>query len=375
MKIVKKNNSVTGLYVLGMLYPHRTGGMEIFNYYFLDYQSKETSNTIYCLGEYKTDNINAHYVPLKSKWPIRFFYPVQFLFAVFKLRKILDYAYISYAEQSWVIPFSQSIILRLFNIPYIITIHWGKEPQWKFKFPFVYYFRHAHAVVGVSELICNAFKKVIPQQGFLYIPPLIPFELSIKPKSVLKEQLGYFNQEKILLFVGSIKPMKNPDKIVEAFRKIGSVFLELHNMRLLFAGSGEMLNELKEKVEKYELSKYIRMEGLVSRENIADYYKAADCYIISSDYEGTSVSLLEAMFNRLPIIASNAPGINGMLTHEKNSLLYDTTNTDQLAETIKRIFLDSLLAGTLAENAFSDFKSKYSYESMMAQYKSVFSSV
>ena len=47
---------------------------------------------------------------------------------------------------------------------------------------------------------------------------------------------------------------------------------------------------------------------------IPDYYKTADFYIISSDYEGTSLSLLEAMFNKLAIIASDAPGINRMLT-------------------------------------------------------------
>ena len=55
--------------------------------------------------------------------------------------------------------------------------------------------------------------------------------------------------------------MKNPDKIVEAFRLIGPDFLKSQNIRLILAGNGEMENELMGRVEKYELGDYIRFEG------------------------------------------------------------------------------------------------------------------
>ncbi|HXB29249.1 MAG TPA: glycosyltransferase family 4 protein, partial [Puia sp.] len=323
----------------------------------------------------KTDNEGGIYIQLKKRWPVRIFYPIQFFKAVYKLRNRIDYAYISYAEQSWIISFSNSLILRYFKIPYIITIHWGKEPDWKFKYPFIYYFRHAWAVIGVSEPVCTAFKKTIPDQEFQYVPPLIPFIHSRGQKSDLKKKLGYLNEEKLLLFVGSMKAMKNPDKIILAFQKIGSKSLEEQNIRLILVGTGDMDNHLKEMIEKYQLEKYIRMEGLVNRDAIPDYYKASDAYVISSDYEGTSLSLLEAMYNSLVIIGSNAPGINKMLVNEQNSLLYETSNTDQLAETIIRVFSDHKLSKNLAEKAFKDFNLQYSYESMIKKYQTIFSSV
>jgi glycosyltransferase involved in cell wall biosynthesis len=375
MRNTSQNKRLSGLYVLGSLYPHVTGGMEIFNYYFLNNRLENAADEIYYLGQEKTDSKNGNFVPLKKLWPTRLFYPVQFFFAVSRLRKQLDYVYICYAEQSWIIPYSQSVILRFFKIPYIVTNHWGKEPDWKFKYPYVYYFRHAHAVIGVSEPICSAFKKVIPDQDFQYIPPLIPFQRALKSKPESKAQLGYDDQEKILLFVGSLKGMKNPDKIVEAFRIIGSPWLHDHNMRLVLVGKGEMENELRRKIEQGGLDKYVRMPGLVSRELIPDYYNAADVYIISSDYEGTSLSLLEAMFNRLAIIASDAPGINRMLTHEYNALLYDTVSAGQLAGTIKRIFSDPELANRLSEMAAAEFNRQFSYESMIEKYMAIFSSV
>ncbi len=363
------------LYVLGSLYPHVTGGMEIFNYYFLKRMLADRYHSIYYLGECKTDSDSGHFISFKKRWPVRLFYPFQFFLAVFKLRKIVSYAYLSNSKQSWIIPFCQSIVLQLFKIPYFVTIHWGKGPHWNFKYPFSYYFRHAKAVIGVSEPICHAFKKVIPDTDFIYIPPLIPFQQSLKAKQELKEQLGFNNQQKILLFAGTLKAMKNPDKIVEAFHKIGPAFLERHHILLLFAGKGDMETELKEKITHYALDKFIRTQGWVSREELPDYYKAADFYIISSDYEGTSISLLEAMVNRLSIIASDAPGINGMLIHEQNALLYNTESITHLAETLERIFLDQPLADRLADQAFIDFNNKYSYESMIEKYKAVFAEV
>ncbi len=333
MKIAKKDKQLTGLYVLGSLYPYVTGGMEIFNYYFLETRLKEAPGTIYYLAEKRTSG-NGHFVQLKNLWPTRFFYPLQFFFTVFRLRKLVDYAYISYAEQSWIISFSQSLILCLFRIPYVITIHWGKEPDWKFPYPFIYYFKHAHTVIGVSEPICAAFKKVIPQQAFKYIPPLIPFQRSSKSKTELKKQFGYDKEERILLYLGSLKAMKNPDKIVEAFHQIEPSFLENNNIRLILGGSGEMETDLAEKLKRYQLDKYIRLEGLISREKVPEYYAVAD-----------------------------------------SALLYETTNTSQLAEIIKKVFTDDLLAERLATGAFSDFTKRYSYELMMSEYESVFSSV
>ena len=364
-----------GLYILGSLYPDVTGGMEIFNFYFLNYQLNKSPDEIYYIGERKADNVRGNYIRLKKRWPVRLFYPIQLFKIVYKLRNRVDYAYISYAEQSWIISYSNSLILRFFKIPYIITIHWGKEPDWKFKYPFIYYFRHARTVIGVSEPVCIAFKKTIPDQEFQYVPPLIPFIHSPGQKSDLKKKLGYLNEEKLLLFVGSMKAMKNPDKIILAFQKIGSAYLEEQNIRLVLVGTGDMDIHLKEMIEKHQLEKYVRMEGLVHRDAIPDYYKASDAYVISSDYEGTSLSLLEAMYNSLVIIGSDAPGINKMLVNEQNSLLYETRNTDQLAKNIIRVFSDHVLAKNLAERAFRDFNLQYSYESMIKKYQTIFSSV
>ena len=55
MKDTKHLRKHAGLYILGSLYPHATGGMEIFNYYFLNHQLAESTDQIYYLGEKAID--------------------------------------------------------------------------------------------------------------------------------------------------------------------------------------------------------------------------------------------------------------------------------------------------------------------------------
>jgi glycosyltransferase involved in cell wall biosynthesis len=146
-------------------------------------------------------------------------------------------------------------------------------------------------------------------------------------------------------------------------------------MHLIIAGKGDMESEIREKITNYKLSDYIKMAGNVQRDKIPDYYGAADVYIIASDYEGTSLSLLEAMFNKLIIIGSDASGINKMLKHGKNALLYPTTDIAAMSEAIKQAFSNKTLSKSLSQQAFDDFKQAYAYEPMMEKYREIFSSV
>jgi glycosyltransferase involved in cell wall biosynthesis len=143
---------------------------------------------------------------------------------------------------------------------------------------------------------------------------------------------------------------------------------------VIYAGSGDMGNSLKQDVSESSLENVIHFAGLVNREKIPEYFKMADYYIISSDYEGTSVSLLEAMFNKLPIIASNAPGINRMVSDKQTALLFETKNVTGLKAAMQILLENKELADSLASNAYMDYEEKYSYDAMIRSYEQIFSS-
>lgn len=367
-----KQGKPKGLYVLGTMYPDATGGMEIFNYYFLKYELNDLRKEGYY---WTTNNLegfeNDHLKVLRIR-PISIFYPLQLFASFLKHGRSIGYVYMSYARTPWVLPFFYAIIFRLFKKPYFITIHSGGTPVWKPAFMYRYFFRNAKALVGVSRSICEEYSSNLSGKKVHFIPPLIPFEHSKKTKEQLKSEFGLSPDSKVLLYVGSLKGMKNPDKVLRAFCLLREMGKLDKGLILILAGAGDMMDELKSFAKENNLTNIVYMPGLIRRELIPDFFGMADYYIISSDYEGTSISLLEAMFNKLPIIGANSPGINEILQANQNALLYSAHDIEKLADCIIKITSDQLIANTLAERANKDFVEKYSYLKMIEKYEELF---
>ena len=369
-RVVRKKS----LFVLGTLYPAVTGGMEIFNYYFLQYQLDSLKKDILYFSTNCLKNNAKGHVKIWPFKPVRLFYPLHLLVVLLKHNSSINFVYTGYARQTWIIPFFSALIFRIFRKPYIVTIHSGGKPVWKPVFAFKYYFNHAFALVGVSEAICEEYSERLGGKKVIYLPPVIPFKCSDKPIEKIKSELQIDPDPKILLFVGTLKGMKNPDKIIKGFELSRRNQDATANLQLIFVGGGDMQEALKQYCKEKLLEDCVFFYGMVSRELIQYYYAIADYYIIGSDYEGTSVSLLEAMYNSVPIIAANSPGINRMLQSGRNALLYPAHDPVALAKCIQLLTSDDELANNLAVQAKIDFDEKYSYKTMIAGYEDIFQS-
>ena len=134
-----------------------------------------------------------------------------------------------------------------------------------------------------------------------------------------------------------------------------------------------MVESLKEKAKEYGIAERVHFLGFVPKEDVNRIFKMADAYIIASDFEGTSVSLLEAMYNRKPIIASDAPGINDMITDGESGLLFKTGNAGEVKKHLITYFTQPQLAEMLSNGAYKVFESTYSYSKMIENYIRIFS--
>lgn len=377
MSYESRNNSVKGtkplkgLFVPGTLYPHATGGMEIFNFYFLKKKLEQEPGSLFYYSDHPLAHFEKGFCRYTSRKPVRFFYPFQFLRLVWTLRKSVDYGLVCFAEQSWILSWAQAAILRLFRKPYIIVVHWGKLPEWKWMPPMNYFFENAAAVVGVSEFICTEYSKVFPKARLRFIPPLIPFERHTDTIETLRRAAGIAADSKPFLFVGSLKGMKNPDVLVEAARLLGASYLEQHKICFVLAGQGPMQESLQNAVADAGLQAFFQMPGLVSREQIPGYYKMAWAYIIPSDYEGTPLSMLEAMFNGLPIIGSDATGINTIIEQEKNGMLFPVRDAAVLADRIRYFIANPDQAAAMGKAARQHYDTHFAFEQLLTRYNTL----
>ena len=116
----------------------------------------------------------------------------------------------------------------------------------------------------------------------------------------------------------------------------------------------------------------IIMPGYV--ENIWEYYKAMDIFLLPSRSEGFSLALLEAAAAKLPIIATNIPGTNEFIVNGENGILFDIEKPDELFNGIIKFTGDRQMAEKFAKNAYEKVLNNFTNENYVTDLDSFLTS-
>jgi glycosyltransferase involved in cell wall biosynthesis len=356
------------VFICGNLYPYNLGGAEVFNHYLMrSFAAETTLSAINTKTDKKEDGI-GHIKIAPSFLEVLLFPLLTALKLVGMRRRGKLHLVLTFSRSRWIYWVIYPLLRNLFGIHYSIIIHGGGLMKWKFEAPFQWLFNRADHVIGISERITQEYAD---RTGLAvkFIPPLIPFTLSKKPKETCRETLGIDPRSKVVLMVGSLKPLKHPETSIDAFSKLGSTFLKTENLLLLFAGDGADRPALEKQAVDLGIQNHVRFLGNVPREEVKHVYRASDFYVMASDFEGTPLSMLEAMANNLPVLASNAPGINTIVENGKNGLLFTIGNGNELAEHLKTALSDGELSQTLTNNAKGTLAERYDHGQMLERYR------
>jgi glycosyltransferase involved in cell wall biosynthesis len=201
-------------------------------------------------------------------------------------------------------------------------------------------YKRAKAVVLPSKGMIEGFRKTSP------FKKLCNFEVINNPINEFpiptKEPVypGRF-----ILAAGRLSPQKGFDLLIAAFRRV-----EEKNVHLLIYGEGEQRAVLEEQISALGLSQRVKLIGF--RENMQDYYRQAELFVLSSRNEGYPNALLEAMSMGTACIATDCEyGPSDILESGKNGLLIKTGNIYQMATAIKMVLDDPVLKAKIALNA------------------------
>ncbi len=191
-----------------------------------------------------------------------------------------------------------------------------------------------------------------------------------KDLSQMRKELGLSEKDQVIGNVASLSLRKGQDKLIKAFKLIRN---SCPTAKLLFIG-----NELKEfKEELLVLTKSLGLNGSVlflgRKENIADYINLMDVFVLSSNFEGIPLALLEAMYMRKAVVASNIGGIPEVITHGKNGFLVDSSRPESMAQTVIQLLGNRQMAQRLGEEAFETVNGEFNTDAYVNKLESLYS--
>lgn len=361
------------LFISHGLYPCDHGGMEIFNYYFVDKLIKDhnvtvlTNCRVYDNPKIKVIRASARLFGIRRFGFGKLSNIIQDTIHIMRLRKSDPLIFVSYTGNSGFLGIHIPILKRILNLKYIIINHGGGLKAWKNKYINEVLFKHAVRIVAVSDPIKEEY---INRTGrkIITIPPLIPLKRSEKNRDDIRIKFGFHKDDKIVFLVGSLKKLKCPDVVLRAFIKLKADFIRKHNLKLVFVGAGSLKKELATITSAHRFNRYVSFLGNINYRFIPDVYKMGDIYIIASLFEGTPLSLLEAMFNQKVIIGSDVRGINSIIKHGVNGLLFQPNDIGQLYKRIKMVADNFDRVNYLSKNALLTYEAKFCCNKMLKQY-------
>ena len=159
-----------------------------------------------------------------------------------------------------------------------------------------------------------------------------------------KELLDLKENRKSILMVAGFRKQKNQDTIIRAL-----TLLDKEKYEVWFAGIGERMAEVKQLAFSLGVSDRVRFLGL--RTDIPNVLRAADVIVMSSHWEGLSLSNVEGMSAHKPFIASD---VNGLKEVTKGyGLLFPHEDAKALAEEIKHLVSDEAYYNEIAERCYN----------------------
>ncbi len=226
----------------------------------------------------------------------------------------------------------------------------------------------ADSIRVVSRRVKRALNEswAVPKEKIYVLPIYVDAEkIRQTPVSVnLHEKYPQFNF--ICLMASRWTKEKNIPLAINAFKK---VLKEYPGAGLVIVGKGPEEKKILRKIRWFGLTKNIVMEGW--SDDLISYYKSADLFLLTSNYEGYGMSVVEAMAAGCPVIMTGVGLAGDLLKHGYNGLAVPPRRPEMLAEMILAVLKDPQSAKELVANAREIIRTLPDKEEYLKKYQMI----
>ena len=196
-----------------------------------------------------------------------------------------------------------------------------------------------------------------------YIPNGVPVGPSGSP--VLRTELRLQPDDRLLLAVGNLYPVKGHAHLLEAVRR-----LQDPRIHVAIAGRGALHDALADQARESGMGDRLHLLGL--RRDVPDLLASADVYVMPSLSEGLPMALLEAMAAGLPVVASAVGDIPSVLAGGTAGVLTVPGDAESIAGALRTLLPDEPRRGALGAAGRARVMNEYTLSTMTDRYVALY---
>ena len=217
---------------------------------------------------------------------------------------------------------------------------------------------YADWLVVQTQSIKEYFPKSIQKKTSIIYNPVN--EESLSPALPLRE-----GRQNRIISVGRLYPQKNQAMMIRAFAKVAD---EFPDWQLIIFGEGPLRAELEFLVSSFKLQGRVLLPGRT--ENVIEELRKSKIFCLSSDYEGMSNAMIEAICVGLPIVTTDVSGVKELVEDGKNGFVVPCGNVDAMRVSFSKLMSDEPLRLTFSINSGSK-KELFNIEVVVDQWLSL----
>ena len=201
------------------------------------------------------------------------------------------------------------------------------------------------AVVAETAESAEWLHRHIPVKRMVTIANAVPLSLAVgEPRLAVRDVVE--SGQKILLAAGVLYEVKGFDRLVAAFARVAGRY---GDWQLVILGEGELWGALEAQVRALGLGGRVCMPGWAG--NMAEWYEAADVFVLSSRFEGFGMVLVEAMAHGCACVSVDCTGPRDVIRDGVDGLLVAQDDEAALVAGLERLMGDEELRGCLGARA------------------------
>lgn len=271
----------------------------------------------------------------------------------------------------WLVTYAAKSLKNAYDIPIVATIHateagrnsgihdetqrYINDTEWLLTY-------EATEVIVNSNYMKNEIQRLfgLPFDKINVIPNGINLSnfTGIERDYDFRRQYAMDN-EKIILYVGRLVYEKGVQHLIAAMPKILSNY---HDAKLIIAGRGGMMDELRAEANNLGLNDKIYFTGYLNSKQVQKMYKCADVAVFPSTYEPFGIVALEAMLAGVPTVVSDVGGLDEIVTHGVDGMKSYAGNANSIADSVTALLYDHQLAANVSKKAKQKVKEQFNWE-------------